>query len=182
MQLLLPILLHSNPPWSSPEKKSALVSFHSSPRWGLHLCTPHLLQPQNSGKVECSSVCNKRELPKGWKLWWICSPLLLSLLLEWCCLWQKAGLDPGLPNLHPIHNTPRLNRSRVRSLSFGGMFSHLLWEDLCKDVVWDILAAPTPCHPLAHTCSQTCVSIFSRSPTWYCPYNLSNFHSASNID
>ena len=151
MQLLLPILLHSSPPWSSPEKKKALVSFHSSLRRGLHLCTPHLLQPQNSGKAGCSSVCDRGELSKVWKLWWICPPLLLSLLLEWGCLWQKAGLDPGLPNLDPIHNTPRLNKFRVKSLSF----SHLLWEDLCKDVIWDVLAAPTPCHPLAHTCQQT---------------------------
>ena len=146
------VLASHSPPLKSPlivSWKKLLVSFHISPKCP-HLCTPHLRQRQNSGKVGCSSVCNRIELTKkGWQI----LPLLLSLLLEWCCLWQKAGLDPGLPHLHPINNTPRLN-SRPGWILVGWTPTHLLWENLCEDVVRDVLAAPAPGHPLAHTWSQ----------------------------
>ena len=36
------------------------------------------------------------------------APLFLPLLLEWCCLWQKARPHPSLPNGHPVNIAPCL--------------------------------------------------------------------------
>ena len=103
----------------------------------------------------CSSVWPKRKVVK-WKIK-AKAPLFLPLLLEWCCLWQKARPHPSLPNGHPVNIAPCLSCCPIlKQLQYDEAlyisYGHLLSENLSEDVVRDVLTAPTPGHPLAHTC------------------------------